>query len=67
MALLSLRELLETMRLPPGRPITLAAFSASFARPRQASPFKDAHRLWEGVNGVLTGSSVEQPFLSRRP
>lgn len=62
---LSYKEYLETLRVPEGRPMTFRDFEAWFARHRQASVIKNAHKLFEEFNGVLTGASIHAPRLSR--
>jgi hypothetical protein len=53
---LSFRELLETMRVPPGREVDLRAFRGWFDRHRQAARALgdiDAHALFEEFRGVI--------------
>lgn len=53
---LSLRELLETMRVPAGREVTLAAFAAWLARHRASQRWLDgldAQALFEEFRGVI--------------
>lgn len=62
---LSFREFLETMRVPEGKEIRYNAFAAwllMFPRQQRVS---DAHRLYEEFRGVITGSIVDKPYLSR--
>ncbi len=61
---LSLREYVETLRVPPGRPITFRAFANWFARHEHGSGLKDPHMVFEEFNGVLTGMTVDKAFLS---
>lgn len=58
-------ELLEMIRIPEGRPVHYKAFAAWYARHRRNYPFRNAHMLFEEFGGVLTGFSVDKPFLSR--
>ncbi len=60
---LSLREYVETLRVPPGRPITFRAFAEWFARHAHGSGLKDAHMVFEEFNGVLTGMTVDSACL----
>lgn len=60
---LSLREYVETLRVPAGRPITFRAFADWFARHAHSAGFKDTHMLFEEFNGVLTGMTVEKAAL----
>ncbi|MHB8845219.1 MAG: PhoH family protein [Nitrospirota bacterium] len=62
---LSFREFLETMRVPEGREITYSAFAKWFLRIPKQQRVSDAHRLYEEFRGVLTGSIVDKPHLSR--
>ncbi len=62
---LSFRELLETLRVPGGREVTYGVFRGWFGRHRQQCKFADAHKLFEEFKGVLTGTAVETPCLSR--
>ncbi|WP_198970997.1 hypothetical protein [Xylophilus sp. ASV27] len=55
---LSYREFLETLRVPPGREVTFAAFRAWFDRHRQHYRFTDAHPCFEEFRGVI-GSQPE--------
>lgn len=64
-AFLSFKEYLESLRVPRGRPVTFSAFAQWFGRHRAGCPIRDAHRLFEEFNGVLTGSDIGRPFLSR--
>jgi hypothetical protein len=61
---LSLREYIETLRVPPGRPITFRAFAEWFARHAHGCGLKDPHMVFEEFNGVLTGMTVDKPCLS---
>ena len=62
---LSFRELLETIHVPSGRELAFRDFEYWFARYRQSSRIKDAHKLFEEFRGVLTGWSVDRAYLSR--
>ncbi len=64
-AFLSFREYLETMRVPEGREITYRAFAGWLMRIPKQQRVSDAHRLYEEFRGVLTGSIVDKPWLSR--
>lgn len=61
---LSLREYVETLRVPPGKPVTFRAFAGWFARHAHGSGLKDAHMVFEEFNGVLTGMTVDKAFLT---
>ncbi|MFZ4776560.1 MAG: UvrD-helicase domain-containing protein [Terrimicrobiaceae bacterium] len=62
---LSYKEYLETLRVPEGKPMTFRDFEAWFVRHRHASGIKNAHKLFEEFNGVLTGANIHAPHLSR--
>lgn len=62
---LSFRECLESVRIPEGREVEFAAFREWFARHARQAPVRDAHRIYEEFKGVLTGSIVEAPCLTR--
>ena len=62
---LSFREYLETLQMPIGREITYSAFSAWLSRVPKPQRVADVHRLYEEFRGVLTGSVVDRPWLSR--
>ncbi len=63
---LSLRELLETVHVPEGREVGYAEFRAFVARHRQAfREIADPHKLFEEFRGVLTGPSIDTPWLDR--
>ncbi|MCL4457458.1 MAG: PhoH family protein [Nitrospirae bacterium] len=62
---LSFREFLETMRVPEGREIKYKNFAGWLMRFPKQQRVSDAHRLYEEFRGVITGSSVDKPFLNR--
>ena len=62
---LSFREYLETMRVPAGREITYSLFAGWLMRFPRQQRFPDAHPLYEEFRGVLTGSMIDRPWLSR--
>jgi hypothetical protein len=62
---LSFREFLETMRVPDGREIRYNAFANWLLRFPRQQRVADAHRLYEEFRGVITGSIVDKPYLSR--
>ena len=65
LSFLSFREFLETMRVPEGRAITYSAFAGWLMRFPRQQRVSDAHRLYEEFRGVITGSIVDKPWLSR--
>lgn len=62
---LSFREFLETIRVPEGREITYSAFAAWLLRMPRQQRVADANRLYEEFRGVITGSIVDKPWLTR--
>jgi len=60
---LSYREFLETLRVPPGREVSYAAFRDWFSRHRQHYRFTDAHPCFEEFRGVI--SSQPEGVLTR--
>jgi hypothetical protein len=62
---LSFREFLETMRVPDGKEIRYNAFAHWLLRFPRQQRVADAHRLYEEFRGVITGSIVDKPYLSR--
>jgi hypothetical protein len=63
---LSLRELVETVEVPPGREVSYAAFRGFVARHHQAfRSVADPHKLFEEFRGVLTGPAIDVPWLPR--
>ena len=65
LSFLSFRELIETMRMPIGREVSYRAFADWLFRIPRQQRVSDAHRLYEEFRGVLTGSVVDAPWLSR--
>lgn len=65
MDFLSFREFLETLRVPPGRPVAFRNFAAWHARRAYSSRIKNSHMLYEEFNGVLTGMPTDKPHLGR--
>jgi len=62
---LSFREFLETLHVPEGKPMTYRDFEQWFARHRVSARIRDPHKLYEEFNGVLTGSQIDRPILTR--
>jgi hypothetical protein len=65
LSFLSFREMVETMRVPTGREVSYRAFADWVSRIPRQQRVTDAHRLYEEFRGVLTGSVVDSPWLSR--
>jgi hypothetical protein len=54
-ALLSYREFLESIRMPPSPEVTWSSFDAWFVRIRRALMAIDTHQALEGIRGVICG------------
>jgi len=61
---LSLRELLETIHVAPGREVTYRDFKDFLRRHQQALGKHDGHMLYEEFRGVLAGSRPDRPWLA---
>ena len=64
-AFLCFRELIESLRIPEGRELTYPDFIHWFRSLRGSTPVKDGHKLFEEINGVLTGGNPNTEALSR--
>src|ERR1700677_2098480 len=62
---LSFKELLETVKIPDGQPVHYSQFREWIARHQHALKLKDPHPVFEEFRGVLTGSDINKPYLSR--
>jgi len=62
---LSFREYLESIAIPPGKEIKYRDFEQWANRYRQAYRIQDVHKLFEEFRGVLTGSVIDKPHLSK--
>ena len=62
---LSYTEFLESIRVPQTREMHFADFARWFSRHRVATGLKDPYQLFEEINGVITGSSVDNAYLSK--
>ncbi len=62
---LSFREYLESIHVPPGREMTPWVFAGWAARQRLPKELKDSHRLFEEVQGAITGTAEDRPHLDR--
>ncbi len=60
---LSLRELVETIDVPPGREATWADFSAWYERMQGAFKLRETHKIYEEIKGVITGAAEGAPHL----
>ena len=64
-AFLSFREYLETLRVPQGREINYSIFAGWMMRFPKQQRVGDAHKLYEEFRGVITGTTIDKPYLSR--
>ncbi len=62
---LSFREYLESIQVPEGKEITPRAFAGWAARQRLPRELKDSHRLFEEIQGAVTGTEAENAYLDR--
>lgn len=60
----SMKEYCETLRVPAGRVVDYRDFRGWFERFRRSSGLNDAHQLFEEIRGVLTGTTVDAPYLT---
>ena len=65
LSFLSFKEYLETIRVPSGREVSYSAFAQWLGRFPRLQRVADAHALYEEFRGVITGSAVDKPYLSR--
>lgn len=56
---LSFAEFIEQLKVPQGQEMNPRQFEDWFARNRQGTGLKDAHKVFEEIRGVLTGSPGE--------
>ena len=61
---LSYQELLESLEIPKGKPIQFKSF-LQWAQKQPGKLLRDKNKLFEEFKGVMTGSLVDAPFLSR--
>ena len=62
---LSFEEYLQGIEIPGGKEITFRAFEGFYSRFRQTFKFKEPYKLYEEFKGVLTGSVIDKPYLSK--
>lgn len=62
---LSFKEYVESISLPKGREIQFKTFERWYSRYSQAFKFKEPYKLFEEFKGVLTGSVLDKPYLTR--
>jgi hypothetical protein len=61
---LSFTEYLESIQVPEGREVTRRDFERWFCRQRHKN--LAAHKVFEEFRGVLTGPSLDEPWLNRQ-
>ena len=62
---LSFQEYLGTIELPKGREVTFRDFESWIWRYKQAYKIKDTYKIFEEFKGVITGSIIDKPYLSK--
>ena len=62
---LSFQDLLDSISVQPGKPVTYKAFRKWFAKHLKATPIQDAHAVFEEFRGVITGSNIQNAYLSK--
>ena len=62
---LSFTEYLQSIRLPKGKEIYFRPFEQWYERYKQTYKIKETYKLFEEFKGVLTGSIVDKPYLSK--
>ncbi len=62
---LSFTEYLQSIQLPQGKEINFRAFDQWFSRYKQSVKIKESYKLFEEFKGVLTGSIIDKPYLSK--
>ncbi|GAB6183353.1 AAA family ATPase [Thermodesulfovibrio hydrogeniphilus] len=65
LSFLSFKEFLETIHVPQGKEITYRTFASWIMRFPKQQRVSDPHKLYEEFKGVITGSEVNKPYLSR--
>ncbi|KOR31805.1 hypothetical protein TI05_11310, partial [Achromatium sp. WMS3] len=62
---LSFREYLESIRIPKGKEVTPRIFANWISRQRLSKDLADSHRLFEEIQGAITGTMEDKPYLTR--
>jgi len=62
---LSFKEYLSTYKIPKGIELIYKYFDAWFIKYQNQSKIKDSFRLYEEIKGVLTGSVVDKPYMTK--
>jgi superfamily I DNA/RNA helicase len=62
---LSFHEYINTINVPKGREITFKNFDQWIWKYKQTYKIKDTYKLFEEFKGVITGSIIDKPYLSK--
>ena len=62
---LSFHEYVQTIHIPQGREVTYRDFVAWIWRHQQGLKIRDSHKIFEEFKGVITGSIIDKPYLTR--
>jgi len=62
---LSFTEYIQSIKLPKGKEIHFRPFEQWYQRYLQTFKIKESYKLFEEFKGVLTGSVIDKPYLSR--
>lgn len=62
---MSFQEYLSTIEVPAGKEIDFRTFEQWIWRFKQSHKIKDAYKIYEEFKGVMTGSIVDKPYLSK--
>ena len=65
LSFLSYAEFMDSIRVAETSEVAFIDFARWFTRHRAGSGLKDPHQLFEEINGVITGSTVDAPWLAR--
>jgi ankyrin repeat protein len=62
---MSFKEYLSSIEIPKGKEIHFKDFERWIWRFKQSHKVKDAYKVFEEFKGVLTGSVIDKPYLSK--
>ncbi|TAE72176.1 MAG: hypothetical protein EAZ85_09985 [Bacteroidetes bacterium] len=62
---MSFQEYLSSIEVPTGKEIDFRTFEQWIWRFKQSHKIKDAYKIYEEFKGVMTGSIVDKPYLSK--
>lgn len=63
---LSFHEFLSTIEIPNGKEVDFTTFDNWCFRYKQSHKIKDTYKIFEEFKGVLTGSVIDKPYLSKK-